>query len=73
MRALFLTVALMTGCAARPTIVATPETKAEAVSLYLSGANAAELGEHFGIKREEARELIRVTLGDLYRKYYRDH
>jgi hypothetical protein len=72
MRTLVLTLAVLTGCATRPPIVATPETKAEAVSLYIKGATSAELSEHFNIDREDARELIRITIRDLYKKYSKD-
>lgn len=57
-------------CAARPKIVVTPERKVEAIALYIKGATAAEVGAHFGIAREDARELIHITLKEVSKKYY---
>jgi len=72
MRTIILSLALLTGCAMRPNVVATPATKAEAVSLYLNGASIDAISEHYNIKHDEARELLRLTVRDLYRMLDRD-
>jgi hypothetical protein len=71
MQKILIALTLASGaCASRPKIVATPDQKVEAITLFIKGANAAEVAAHLGIAREQALELIHITLKELSKKYY---
>jgi hypothetical protein len=61
---------LMTGCYARPHVVASPQQKLEAISLYMNGATSEDIGAHYGLDHDETRELLRMTIRELNKKFY---
>lgn len=73
MKAITLCILLTAACAtSRPPVTASPK-RIDAVQLYMTGASTAEVASSLAVEPAEARELLRLTLRDLNRAYYRHH
>lgn len=56
---------LMTACAARPPVQATPVARAQAVGIVFSGGTPADVAAELSISQAEARRLVRATAREL--------
>lgn len=65
---ILMVVAMATGCAARQT---SPVARQQAVQLFASGVPCDEIATKLNVDREHARELIRIGMADLNRKFYK--